>query len=1042
MTVMFCDLVNSTALSARLDPEDLLDLIGAYRAAVAAAVQRFDGFIARYVGDGILVYFGYPQAHEDDAERAVRSGLAAVAAVRDLGTKEGFQLAAHVGIATGLVVVGEEVIAIGLQERDAIGETPNLAARLEALAAPGEVVIADSTRRLVGRIFECQSLGPVELKGLPRPIEAWLVRGELAASSRFESRRLGALTLLVGRQEELELLLCRWEQSKGGNGRVVLVSGEAGIGKSRLAQALQERLLAESHTRITYHCSPFFQDSVLHPVIDQLVRATKLVQADEPRIKLDKLEHLLSQSSDRLVEHLPVFAALLSIPAGHNYPPPSMTPQQLKEHTLCALMDQLEMMCARQPVLIVIEDLHWVDATTLELLAQVVDRAKRWPLLVLATARVEFLPPWPNDQHVSTVVLDRLGRSEVQALVADVAGKALPAEVLNQIVQRTDGVPLFVEELTKSLLESGLLSEGADRYDLIGPLPSRSIPLTLHASLIARLDRLSFAKEIAQIGAVIGREFSYELIAAVTALPETKLRLALAQLEGTGLVFQRGAFPYATFVFKHALVQDAAYANLVRGRRQQLHAQIARVLEAHFPNLAMGELALLAHHYLGAGEYRKAVAGWKLAAERAVALSALAEAANLIRQAVSALTHLGDPVERLQLELDLTLELSGIMRSANGYAAPEAEEQYLRARELCLQLGDADKRFGIEWGLFQCYFVKGDNQATAEIATGLLDHAREHPARPLVDARIAEGMLRYQLGDLKGARKSFETASALTRPEFDEPHQFSHGQNPGIFSASYLARTLWFLGYPDQARTIIDRNVATAKIRTRDRAHLHTYLNALATAIGIYSNRREPAAVKQLSEILVTAARRSHYTYYEALALTDLAWAVAMEGESTKGIAEMELGLHALERTGTVNILPGYYARLAELLGGVGRRQDAMQMLERARNLPGARIWAVEIERIRGELLASTPGQSTVAEAAFEAGLEIARCQHARSLELRIAVSYAHLIRSRGRFQDGRLLLERCLAAFDEGWNTKDLQDARALAVDLTAEEKGPDRLP
>lgn len=1027
-------MVGSSALAAKLDPEDNREVVSLFQACCAAEIQRLDGTVAQFLGDGVLAYFGYPKAHEDDAERSVSAGLALIKALEKMRPAPDVELQVRIGIATGLVVVGDLVRGMVMQENVAIGMTTNLAARLQAVAEPNTIVIAPQTYQLVAATFECRDLGPQKFKGFDEPVRVHQVLRASEIESRFEARHRSGLAPLRGRGEDLELMLRRWEQAKRGEGRVVLLSGEAGIGKSRLMRAFEERLAGEPHLRVNFHCSPHHRDSALHPIIGQLQRAASIGQDDSVQTKLDKLQALLTGSSDQLTEDLAVFSTLLSIPAGDRRALPSLTPQQFKERSLSGLMALVREAASRQPVMMVIEDLHWVDATTLEFFSRVVAQAPNLPIFVLATARREFTPPWPDEQHVSTVMLTRLGRLDAQTLIADVTGgKPLPDEVLEHIVNRTDGVPLFVEELTKAVLESGLLREAKNCYELTGPLPplSLSIPSTLHASLLARLDRLAVVKDVAQIAATIGREFSYQLIAAVAGLPETDLRLALEQLTRAELVFQRGAIPDATFIFKHALVHDTAYASLVRGRRQQLHGQIVRAIETQKSNLGTDDPALLAHHYFGAAEFRKAIGAWTSAAERAVARSALVEAANLIQRAVDALKHLGDGPERQQLELDLTLKLATVLRSAHGYAAPVAEEKYLRARELCHQLSDSDKRFSIEWGLFQCYFVKGDMKAAGDIARDLFGHAQMHPARPLVDARLAEGMVQYQLGDLKGARKAFEVAVALTKPEADEPHFFSHGQNPGIFCASYLARTLWLLGYPDQAKAIVERNVTTARARMHDAAHLHSYVNALTSAVGIYSSRREPAVVKQLSEMLVTIARRYHYNYYEVLAVFDLAWAVSAEGDPTSGITQMQQSLAALEKTGTVNILPGYYARLAERLAGTGRRHEAMEALERAQHPLGTRIWDAEIDRINGELLVSMPGQSSAATAAFESGIEVSRRQHCRSLELRVATSYARFLHSLGRSRDGRELLDNCFRSFEEGLDTKDLLDARSLLGEL-----------
>ena len=590
LTVMFCDMVGSSALSTRLDPEEQRDVVGAFQSCCASEIKRLDGFVAQYLGDGVLAYFGYPAAHEDDAERAIRAGLAILDAVRAHKPAPGVALGARIGVATGVVVVGDLVREGVTQENAAIGETTNLAARLQSLAEPNTLVISPDTHRQVGALFEYHDLGQQTLKGFSEPLLVRQVLGASKVENRFEARHPSGSSALLGRDEELDLLLRRWGQAKRGEGRVILLSGEAGIGKSRLTRALQERLAGEPHTPLVYHCSPYHQESALHPIIGQLLRAADIERDESAETKLHKLETLLAQSSENLSEDVPLFAALLSIPESERYPLPNLTPQRLKERTLGALLGQLKRLAARTPVLMVFEDLHWIDPTSLELLSLAVDQAPGLRLLFIVTSRPDFTPPWASHQHISTVSLSRLGRSEGQTLVTGITkGKALPPEVLEQILHRTDGVPLFIEELTKTVLESGLLREAGNRYELMGSLAPFAIPSTLHASLLARLDRLASVKDVAQIGAAIGREFPYGLIAAVSALPERDLQAALAQLVGAELIFQRGTPPDATYLFKHALVQEAAYASLVRSRRQQLHGHIARTLEERYPDIVATE---------------------------------------------------------------------------------------------------------------------------------------------------------------------------------------------------------------------------------------------------------------------------------------------------------------------------------------------------------------------------------------------------------------------------------------------------------------------
>jgi len=605
LTVMFCDLVGSTALSARLDPEDYREVITAYHRAVADVVSGLDGFVAKYMGDGVLVYFGYPSAHEDDAERAVRAGLGLIDAVGRLDVKS-VELQARVGIATGLVVVGDLIGKGSAQEQSVVGETPNLAARLQALAEQGAVVIAAGTRRLVGDLFEYHDLGAVDVKGIAAPVRVWQVLRPSAVESRFEALRGSALSPLVGRDEEIDLLLRRWARAKARDGQVVLVSGEPGIGKSRLTAALTERLHPEPHLRLRYFCSPYNQDSALYPFIDQLGRAAGFARDDAPAAKLEKLEALLARASPQ-DEDVAFLADLLSLPTSDRHLLPNLSAQQKKQRTLEALIHQLEGLARRQPVLMVFEDAHWIDPTSRELLDVTVESVRSLPVLLIVTFRPEFWPPWTGQPQVTMLALNRLDRRDRAALVSQIAGpSALADEVIDQIVERTDGVPLFVEELTKSVLEGGM--------------PAAGIPTTLHDSLMARLDRLSSVRLLAQTGAAIGREFSYALLRAVSHLPEDELRSALSRLVSSELVFQRGMPPDAVYSFKHALVQDAAHASLLHSSREQLHARIADALEAQSPELMDTQPELFAQHYMEAGLVEKAAAYWGNAGHRSTAL--------------------------------------------------------------------------------------------------------------------------------------------------------------------------------------------------------------------------------------------------------------------------------------------------------------------------------------------------------------------------------------------------------------------------------------
>ena len=608
MTVVFSDLVGSTALSARMDPEDLREIIAAYQKCVADVVRRFEGFVARYMGDGVLVYFGYPFAHEDDAERAVQAGLQMIAEVSALKTRA--EQRTRVGIATGLVVVGDLIGSGDAQERSIVGKTPNLAARLQGIAEPNTVVICDTTRRLLGNLFELKDLGPRDdLKGVGEEARAWAAVRASSVASRFEALHPSGMTALVGREEEFELLRRRWVTAKNGEGQVALLSGEAGIGKSRLTAALLESVAAEPHTRLRYFCSPQHRDSALHPIIGQMERAAGLAHDDSPQAGLDKLDALLAQTST-LAQDAALFAEMLSLGNDGRYPTIGLTPQQRRQRTLEALTAQIQALTRTSPVLMIFEDVQWIDPTSLEALGRAVDQIRTMRALLIMTFRPEFDPPWIGIPYVTALTINRLGQRDIEAMISRVVGdKLLPANIRQDIIERTDGIPLFVEEMTKAVLEAD--SEGAAEHVVAAiPSPALAVPASLHASLMARLDRLGPAKELAQIGAVIGREFSHTLLAAVMRKPEADLGSALDRLIAAGLLFRQGMPPHATYLFKHALVQDAAYGTLLREPRRARHARVAETLESQFAEIAESQPELLAHHYSEAGLIEKAAGLW------------------------------------------------------------------------------------------------------------------------------------------------------------------------------------------------------------------------------------------------------------------------------------------------------------------------------------------------------------------------------------------------------------------------------------------------
>jgi class 3 adenylate cyclase len=746
VTVMFSDLVGSTALSARMDPEDLREVISAYQKCVAETVQRFGGFVAKYMGDGVLVYFGYPQAHEDDAERAVRAGLELIQAVAGLKTKA--PLRTRIGIATGMVVVGDLIGTGSAQEQAVVGETPNLAARLQSAAEPNTVVIAEGTRKLLGNLFELQDLGVQDLKGVAGPVRAWAALRASSIESRFEALHGSGLTALVGREEELELLLRRWSRAKTGEGQVVLLSGEAGIGKSRLTAALLERLTGEPLTRLRYFCSPQHTDSAFYPIIGQMERAAGITHDDTPEAKLNKLDTLLAQTSTSK-QDAALVAEMLSLPNDGRCPALDLTPQERRQGTLDALVGQVAALSRQNPVLMIFEDAHWTDPTSLELFGRIVDRIPTLRVLLITTFRPEFEPPWIGRPYVTALTINRLGERDISAMIDGVVGnKLLPANIRQDIIERTDGIPLFVEEMTKAVLEAE--SEGAaERAIGVVPSPALAVPASLHGPLMARLDRLGPAKEVAQVGAAIGREFSHALLATVVGKPEAELHSALDRLIVAGLLFQQGAPPYATYLFKHALVQDASYGTLLREPRRALHARIAEALESQFTDITESQPELLARHCTEAGQIEKAVGLWGKAGQRSSARSALVEAAEQLTRALAQIATLPATPALRREEIKLQVALIPPLHNVKGFAAAETKAAIERARLLIEQaeargesLEDPLLLLSVLFGVWVANFVAFNGDVLREPAAQFLAIAeRQGVSGPIMNDAYYDGQL-------------------------------------------------------------------------------------------------------------------------------------------------------------------------------------------------------------------------------------------------------------------------------------------------------------
>ena len=1002
VTVMFSDLVGSTALSARMDPEDLREVISAYQKCVAETVRRFGGFVAKYMGDGVLVYFGYPQAHEDDAERAVRAGLELIAAVAGLKTRAVLQT--RVGIATGLVVVGDLIGAGAAQEQAIVGETPNLAARLQALAEPNMVVIADDTRRLLGNLFELEDLGAKDLKGIAGPVRAYAALRASAAEGRFEALHASGLTALVGREEELELLLRRWSRAKTGEGQVVLLSGEAGIGKSRLTAALLEHLTGEPHTRLRYFCSPQHTDSAFYPIIGQMERAAGMAHDDTAQAKLDKLDALLAQTSTSMQDAV-LFAEMLSLPNDGRYPALDLTPEQRRQRTLDALIAQTEVLTRQNPVLMIFEDAHWTDPTSLELFGRAVDRIAKLPVLLIVTFRPEFEPPWIGRPHVTALTLNRLVLRDIDAMIDGVVGnKLLPASIRQDIIERTDGIPLFVEEMTKAVLEAGSESEARQTAGAV-PSPAVAVPASLHASLMARLDRLGPAKEVAQIGAVIGREFSHALLASVVRKPEAELGSALDRLIQAGLLFRQGVPPHATYLFKHALVQDAAYGTLLREPRRALHARIAETLETQFTETAETQPELLARHCTEAGLIEKAAGLWGKAGQRSLARSALVEAAEQLTRALDQIATLpGTPALRRE-QIKLQVALITPLIHVKGYAAPETKAAAERARLLIEQaeaLGEPPEDplllFSVLYGFWAANVIAFNGDVARELAAQFLSLAEKQGATvPLMVGHRLMGFSLLLTGDIAEGRGHLDQAIALYDPAEHHPLATRFGQDVRVAILSHRSMALWLLGYPEAALRDADDALKDA----REIGQAATVMFALNFAVFTHFFCGNYATATALVDELVALADQKGALYWKALGTAYQGCVLALTGKAADAIRVITSGIAAYRSTGATVYAPFWLSILAKAYAELGQFDDAWRCIREAMTMVETtkETWfEAEVHRIAGEIALKSPGPDAAkAEAYFERALTVARQQQAKSWELRAAMSMARLLARSGQ---------------------------------------------
>jgi predicted ATPase len=1012
-----------------MDPEDLRDVFAAYSSCAEETVSKFGGTVAQYMGDGILGYFGYPHAHEDDADQAVRAGLELIAAVAGLKTRVPHQL--RVGIATGVVVVGNLTPSIA-------GETPNLAARLQNIAKPNTVVISDGTRRLLGDFFELEDLGTRDLKGIAAPVQVWAVLRPSSSTSRFEALHPSGMTTLVGREGEYELLRRRWSKAKEGEGQVVLLSGEAGIGKSHLTVALSERLKGERYIRVRCFCSPQHTDSALHPSIGQMERAAAFARDDALQAKLDKLDALLRQTSTS-AEDSALFVDMLSLPNDGRYPVLELTPRQRRQRTMDALIGQVEVLSSSATVLVVFEDVHWADPTSLELIGRLVSNIASHRVLLLISFRPEFEAPWIEQAHVTVLALNRLAPRDVDVMIDQIIGdNPLPSTVRQDIIERTDGIPLFVEEMTKAVLETSSEDEARRAVALV-PSPAMAVPASLHASLMARLDRLGAAKELAQIGAAIGREFSHELLAAVACRPEAKLEMQLDRLIRAGLLFRQGVPPHATYLFKHALVQDAAYGLLLRKPRRHLHARIAEAFESKFNEIADNQPEVLARHCAEAGNVEKAAVLWGKAGQRSAQRSALVEAAEQLKRALNLIKSLpGTPALRRE-EIKLQVELITPLLHVRGYAAPEtraAEERALLLIEQAQALGEPPEDplllFSALYGSWAANIVAFNGDVMRELAVEFLALAEKQSATgpPMIGHRLM-GLSLLHTGEIAGGRAHLDRAIALYDPGEHRHLAMRFGQDVGASALAWRSLALLLVGYPQDA---LADGVRALKI-ARESRHSGTLIYVLNFSVFQHVYCGHFAAANALIDEFDILKDQIGSVFWGGWGTVQRGCVLALTGKVSEAVQNIASGIAEMRSTGTTLWMPLFLSHLAKAKAEIGQFDDASTIIDEATaavKTTKESWYEGEINRVAGEIaLLGTEPDAAKAEACFATALEIARKQKAKSWELRAAMSMARLLCAQGRRGPARDILAPVYGWFTQGFDTLDLRQAKILLDEL-----------
>lgn len=1044
LTVLFSDLAGSTPLSEILDPEDLRSILRDYQSVCANVISLYDGYLAKYLGDGILAYFGYPTAHEDDAHRSVRAGLGIVEAMEKLSTQYqsrfGIGLDVRVGIHTGLVVVGDMDASDALESNAIVGQTPNMAARIQSMADLNSVCMSGDTHKLVSGFFECVDLGLHELKGISRPVHLFRAMHESTARSRLEAASSG-LTPFTGREMEIDSLMLRWMKAHNGEGQIVLVGGEPGVGKSRMILAMKEHATEDPDSWLTeLRCSPFHQNSSLYPVIDFLERVVlKFSREETPDERLRKIDGWVRQYGLDPDVNVPLLAALLSIPVGDRYPAIALTPQKQKEKTIDLLITILLDRAQHQPVLFVLEDLHWADPSTLELLDKLIVRCEGHRILALLTYRPQFKPYWQAQGNLGRIDLTGLPRNFGEEIIRKAAGnRDLPPEVVQYILDKTDGIPLFLEELTKMMIESEMVIEQNGAMVLSAALETLPVPATLQDSLAARLDRMKEAKPIAQLGATIGREFSYEMIETIPGRHQNHLQENLARLVDSGLLFQKGAPPHATYVFKHALIQDSAYSSLLKSSRRDYHKLIAEALEQQHPELADTQPELIGHHYAAAELPIQAIPYWQKAGQQAIIRSAMPEAIAHLSRAVELVGTLPDGPEKMGAELMAQTYLGLAHMMNGGYAHPEVERAFTRARDLCSALGDPPQTFPVLHGLVKYRLVRGEYATGVDLADQLVRTADLSEIPDLqMEALYVRGAGLFWIGEHGRALNDFARVFEIYDPVAHKAHASLYGEDPAIASHGHNLWALAIRGYPEQAL------VETEQVLKAAFEHGHPWtIDYLYVCVTImYNVLRDVQKTLEFSKRMYESASEHGFPFWTSAASVFHGWARATLGETKEGIAETKGGVELWRALGGVLGVPNFMLRLTEGYIMDNNMEDALGTVDEVLdiiNTSGEGIYKAEAMRIRGEILLRMAGDDADEQikeevaGLFESALSVAEQQQAKLWRLRAAASLTRLRQSQGRANEVVDILASAYSDFTEGFTIADMVEAKMLLDEIS----------